>query len=617
MFRYFIVCWNNEDREKISIAGDVARRLHASSKQWEEAIATPGLLVLYSGHSSSDADCHRIGDSSGVILGKLFEKKEPHSYSPVSGKLNGFTSNLVVKSGGRQIIGHYWGRYIALVRDELKRRVYIIRDPTGGLPCMFTTYRGIRLVYSCVGDCSRLELQRFSINWDTIRAAVVGASQPQTGNTAICEISDLRAGECLEIESDSLARRFYWTPLQAAQEDAIENLREASLQLRTTVRACTHAWADCFPRIIHSLSGGLDSAITLSALSDAPSRPQVTALNYHTKTREGDERPFARMSANKANVRLVEKQVDGSKVDLRHLLALDLSALPSFACTSELLYGEFEKGLASELHASAFFQGAGGDGVFLQNGAEYSPGDYIRAKGIRWQLLQVTHDAARITSQSVWELIRRGLASNLSRRDFNPLRELSSATTFARSDVLESVIRSAKTLLHPVFSQGKEMPSGKLWHIFMAHFPVDYYRPFEEFDRPEIVFPLTSQPILELCLRIPTYTMFSGGIDRAVARQAFERDVPIEIIRRVSKGQSNHVLREMLDANLSFVRDYLLDGLLIRQEIVDRSRVEPYFTKSRPKGIAGLIGCNLIVSTLLGIEGFLRSWDATERRAAA
>ena len=69
------------------------------------------------------------------------------------------------------------------------------------------------------------------------------------------------------------------------------------------------------------------------------------------------------------------------------------------------------------------------------------------------------------------------------------------------------VIRDAKRsagFLHPLLRQ-----------------PFDFYDPLGQGNEAERISPLFSQPLMELCLRIPTYVLTEGGWDRAVARRAF------------------------------------------------------------------------------------------------
>ncbi len=93
--------------------------------------------------------------------------------------------------------------------------------------------------------------------------------------------------------------------------------------------------------------------------------------------------------------------------------------------------------------------------------------------------------------------------------------------------------------------------------------------------------PLLSQPLIELCLRIPTYVLIKNGMDRATARRAFAPDLPPEVVKRRNKGRIDQHLRNVMDANLNFVRDRLLNGRLVKEGLLDRRNLELYLTRER------------------------------------
>src|SRR3546814_18425449 len=64
---------------------------------------------------------------------------------------------------------------------------------------------------------------------------------------------------------------------------------------------------------------------------------------------------------------------------------------------------------------------------------------------------------------------------------------------------------------------------------------------------PQIT-PLLSQPIVELCLSIPTWQWVRGGRDRAVARAAVADLLPALIAQRRTKGGPTGFLRRVFNA---------------------------------------------------------------------
>ena len=150
--------------------------------------------------------------------------------------------------------------------------------------------------------------------------------------------------------------------------------------------------------------------------------------------------------------------------------------------------------------------------------------------------------------------------------------------------MIEEAKRSAG-FVHPLLRHPRGAPSGKLWHAHQISQPFDFYDPLGQEGDPERISPLCSQPLMELCLRIPTYVLTHAGWDRAVARRAFYDDLPPEIRNRRNKGGIEEHLRFTLEHNRGFLRELLLDGALVREGIVDRTRLADVLS-GRPTRIA-------------------------------
>jgi asparagine synthase (glutamine-hydrolysing) len=106
--------------------------------------------------------------------------------------------------------------------------------------------------------------------------------------------------------------------------------------------------------------------------------------------------------------------------------------------------------------------------------------------------------------------------------------------------------------------------------------------------------PLQSQPLMELCLTIPTYVLAQGGRRRGLARDAFEDRVPRAIIEREDKGETSARIRAMIRENEPFLRCTLLDGVLVQERIVSRRALEAILVNGlswRPENYWALLGC--------------------------
>src|SRR5690606_3107128 len=67
------------------------------------------------------------------------------------------------------------------------------------------------------------------------------------------------------------------------------------------------------------------------------------------------------------------------------------------------------------------------------------------------------------------------------------------------------------------------MPPGKEWHAFNMQFTMGYWRGDPLAQYADFVEPLLSQPVVETCLQIPTYTLIRRGVRRGLARATFAR----------------------------------------------------------------------------------------------
>ena len=140
------------------------------------------------------------------------------------------------------------------------------------------------------------------------------------------------------------------------------------------------------------------------------------------------------------------------------------------------------------------------------------------------------------------------------------------------------------------------------------------YDPLSEFRPAPLIHPLSSQPLIELSLRIPTYVLRTGGRDRAIARRAFERDLPAEIIRRRTKASSDESFQSALNKQIDGVRELLMGGFLVQHGYLQREPLEEALTPERP---TRLKVPPLTWLECLALEIWCRSWASASRRAAA
>jgi asparagine synthase (glutamine-hydrolysing) len=157
------------------------------------------------------------------------------------------------------------------------------------------------------------------------------------------------------------------------------------------------------------------------------------------------------------------------------------------------------------------------------------------------------------------------------------------------------------------------LPTGKQCQIHFLSELLNRHRPPPFADRVEEHHPLMSQPLIELCLRIPIYLLVAGGRQRSLARHAFREYVPPAIYNREDKGGTGTRLVDRIRESAPFLKDLLLDGLLVHEGIVERAALERHLIHGQPlrsSQLTSLLAC-------IAAESWARTWRTASAKAAA
>jgi len=459
-----------------------------------------------------------------------------------------------------------------------------------------------------------MRLLPFTINWNYITARVANGVG-QADETALNEVPEIYGGECVTFAEERISRAFYWHPADVAKSDVMEEPTFAARALRSATRSCIHAWANCYRSILHNLSGGLDSSIVLSCLADAPSKPLVTCITYSVPNGNFGERPYARFAVERVGCAHIEYERDPKTVRFSDLLHVSPAVNPPVDGCSFLELTRVENKIASQVRASAICTGHGGDTLFGSTGHSEAAADYVRRHGIDGPLLRHAANVASRTKQSIWAALTHAICTGLLRRPLDLLR----TNQIENRKLLCSVVVDAGLrgmfAPHPWYRSIAEVPPGTVMLLMDVATPAVFYDPLRNptADHPEPLCPLLSQPVIELCLRIPSYTHLHKGRDRGLARRAFEVDVPREILRRQWKDSIPGFGEAIFMANLEFARELLIDGMLIRNRLLDRHCVEAALSGS-PARSGGFVG---EVFDYLMVESWVRTWSKPRQGVCA
>lgn len=500
----------------------------------------------------------------GFVIGHLFSR----TCAPFDAmaKLSTFSGNKRLR---KYISENCWGEYVLVQPDEGDGTgITLSRDPSGGVPCIYSLRDGLGFVTSGISLATRLNLYRRRIDWDAL-AHCLTYPNLKTRRTALADINELLPGSSLVVDSRKLATYPNWSPWKfVAREHRHTNLADAAADIRTTVASVIRAWADIDESILMELSGGIDSSIVAACLKNV--RPPVTCYNLTTPVPGADERQYARQMAAYLGVELQTEQLD------LDIACSDVAPFPD-AISPRMGILQYAVSRAMEAAAlrngaSSTYTGSGGDTVFglLTNAAPAA--DAIRERGVVAGLSSI-RDLSVLHQCTMWK------AAKLTARKM--MRAPKSASAPDRT-FMNSSLAIGPAEAHPWF----DAPKGALlgdWERIVDLASNQLFRDIVyRGENCWIRMPLLSQPVAEACLRVPSWMSISGGHNRVAARTAFADMLPQDILNRRSKGSFVGYLGALYKRNKNPIRETLLSGALNGQHLLDADALTRFFDTELP-----------------------------------
>jgi len=501
----------------------------------------------------ANASCNvlAVGDR-GCIVGTLFHR---HGPAEAVRQLGDADVQAIVQGGGRTLLGRFWGGYVAALDEPAGLKV--MRDPSAALPC-YMGRAGDHIGFA--SDAELLVETGFAdgeVDWDGLAAHLLGSGLPTPG-TALRGIRELLPAFVWRHFED---QRPCWSPWDHAA-DLHRGDGSAGERLARTIKHCVHAWASTQGRLLASVSGGLDSSIVAAAL--AQSGADASCLTMYGEDSSGDERPYARTLCRHLGLPLLERPYELDRIDISEALGTHLPR-PTDR-THALSYERAHVEVAREIAASAFITGNGGDSVFGYSHSAAAAADRYLAEGLGGGFVTTLRDVSRQTGCG---LVRAAAAALRIARGSRAYRWRPDGLFLSR-DIVESL---GQLPGHPWLDAPAGALPGKAAHIASLLRMQQCLEPSRSRELP-VLNPLLSQPVVELCLAVPSWQWRTGGRDRALARRAFANDLPPAILQRRVKGGPDGFAALVLDRFRAQIRERLLDGHLARRGIIDRDKVE-------------------------------------------
>jgi len=572
---------------------------------WRAVLDVPGLVVMCAGLRETAVECYEMPGSAGVALGKLFQRAGGETTSSVI--LTSQIGKRILTSGGRYLIGNYWGEYVCFFRD--RKKVFVLQGPSAGRPMYRISQGRVHLYFSELADIAGKLSVHFSVNWDYV-AAHVFVPRKQSEATGIREVTTLLGGHCDEISDAGRCTHAYWSPVSFAR-DVRGNVEDCARELRSVVERCVGAWAGCHDNVLHQLSGGLDSSIVLGCLKDAPTHPDVTCVTHYGRDVATDERPYARLAVEAAGCRHVEIPLQ----ERPHIDFWDTVApcpIPRFYVSTPQELEVIE--LARQIGASVVTSGNGGDAAFYQCADVRIATDYIHDHGFGPSMIEVIASTAALTQRSLGVVARAAIGGLWRRRrgHANILTEALKYRNLPSAAARASFCADPWRFVHPAVRDAADLPPAKFMHVTWLSQPMTTRSNLAGLQDPEYVHPIGSELITEFCLSTPAYILCREGQTRWLARIAFAGSTPPILLKRKTKGDPQRYIHCLVDQNRQLIRERLLEGQLIKEGILDGRELT--------RAIEGSLKNALTVTELLAAystEVWLKKIRETNQRSMA
>lgn len=505
-------------------------------------------------------------DDSGLVIGSLFAPGLPQALEAMSPS----AAAAILASAGQHLIQAYWGDYIAvLCRGE---ETILVRGPFGHLPCLLTPLGDGMLAASDIDALRLAGAFPLSLDHDAIARQLMVGDLRQNA-TCLTRIEELRGGDRWTIANGRVTRDRLWSPWTFADPARrIDDPAEAARRLRDQAIACVALRTRPVSRPLLLLSGGLDSSIVAASL--AAGDRDFACLNLTTVNPTGDERRYARAVTTRIGRQLVERDMASGLPDIERLAAVRLARPVARSFEQHAYSLALEQ--AAELGCDGLVDGGGGDNVFCSLQSASPAADCLLDPQGRPDFWRLCGDIGRIAETSRWKVAWRAFVRS---RDAARPSRWPIDLRFLHGDACalgDTAVR------HPWLDENLLALPGRAAHIATLVAAQGYAEDGPHGAKQEAISPLLSQPLIEHCLRIPSWSWFANGRNRAAARRAFEPLLPSEVAWREGKGSPDSLLARLFETNRALLRDHLGDGLLAKARIIDREAVTAAIDDPRP-----------------------------------
>lgn len=500
-----------------------------------------------------------LSGDRGIVIGDVFRRKVPTRAFDGREEAIAEVTNILIDGKATEDL---WGDFVAIYSNA-RNEVQFIHSPCGAINLYHLEWDGALLLASDAALLLTVSRRRRSLNWAAISHNLYW-DDVSTADTCINGVGEVRCGETGSWSDGRVNIQTVWNPWHFTGEDiSIFSADEAVDVVRREIFRCVSARLSTSGRYSLDLSGGLDSSIIAAVC--AARGADVTAINLFNPATEGDERFFAKSVASHLGIELIEAPPAVEDIEIAHCARPHLPRPYVRAFVQALDKASSEA--ASTFCASAFLNGGGGDAVFCHLQSSGPVVDALRSIGRAPNAVRISYEVARAAQCNVWDVALKSflkLVRGGRHRRNHPNQEYLTSRC-------EALARSVAVPWAPL--DGKPLP-GKFEQVHGIYSSLYNLNGFARSDHSQGIFPLLSQPLVEACLRVPTWLWLGEGRNRLIARRAMEQMLPPQVVWRKSKGGLSQLQRDTIRRKRETIRDRILQGQLAGQGLIDRQAIE-------------------------------------------
>ncbi|HEX2054252.1 MAG TPA: asparagine synthase (glutamine-hydrolyzing), partial [Actinomycetota bacterium] len=441
------------------------------------------------------------------------------------------------------VAAHLDGMFAFAIWDDARRRLVLGRDRFGKKPLFY--YAGERcLVFGSEikAVLAHPSVPR-SLNTEAIPAYLAFGYVPTPG-TFFAGIRSLPPGCVLTFDRDgALSVQSYWSLETLPQRSPLDRFTpdEAAGKVRTGLRAAVEKRLVADVPVGAFLSGGIDSSAVVATMADLVTGP-VPTFTIGFEDEDGfDERPYARLVANRFGTDHMEFVVKPNAIDLVERLVWhhdqpfgDSSAIPTF------LLSELTRG-----HVTVALCGDGGDEVFA--GYERFAGALAlrQYRRIPQSLRKGINTAVKQVPDALWHQRGRTIKRFVAQSERDPVDAFREWVSYVPEDLREALLPSASGWgsedYRRVWGRFAEAPVlDRLQLLTIATYLLDDLLP--KVDRMsmahglEVRSPLLDPHLAGLAFALPPRARIRGLSGKWILKRAMAGILPAEILHRRKRG---------------------------------------------------------------------------------